>query len=553
MMDAEWQLLSGPSAENGVRAAQYIRMSTDAQDLSPEIQTRAISEFALRNGITVVDTYIDAGRSGLTLNRRPAMKRLLTDVESDACPFSLILVYDISRWGRFQDTDASAYYEYHCRMQGVQVRYVQEAFSECDTPMTSVLKSIKRAMAAEYSRELAVKTQAGQRAAIGNGFQIGTLPCLGITRVAVSKHDRSERPLTAHEHKAASREHVRWVSGSETEVALVRRIFHIYTTTGISIVRLAHLMQREGVTDAKGGPLTSSKLYSLISCEALIGNFVWGREDHGRRRSDQDTNLQRVPGCIEPAIEPKLWEAAQAKRAKRAGQIRTREELLAYLAKVVEENPRFTGSDLKKSDGPSRQTYVKHFGSLSGALRCLGLEPARPDSEHFAHRRKACRLTRHFCGVVQQILREYGLDCSKSANCGHLLVVNGAVRVRVQIIWRAPRFGITQWSMRKIYREPFDHVFVVRLNENDEVFDSMLLARDDYFSFQLWFPDGLSSAGLEYVWSEQAVATKFADLHVSPPRVRSRSSAGLLGAARRAADLVPVSDCSQSEVLRCAG
>ena len=83
----------------------------------------------------------------------------------------------MSRWGRFPDTDASGYYEYQCRMQGVQVTYVQKAF-EANTPMGNVLKSLKRAMAAEYSRELAVKTRAGQRAALAGGFHMGSSPAL---------------------------------------------------------------------------------------------------------------------------------------------------------------------------------------------------------------------------------------------------------------------------------------------------------------------------------------------------------------------------------------
>lgn len=95
-------------------AAAYVRMSTDTQDLSPAIQRASISRYTGEHGLTVVESYFDAGRSGLTLHKRPAMKKLLADVAQDDCPFAVVLVYDISRWGRFLDTDASAYYEYHC-------------------------------------------------------------------------------------------------------------------------------------------------------------------------------------------------------------------------------------------------------------------------------------------------------------------------------------------------------------------------------------------------------------------------------------------------------
>jgi DNA invertase Pin-like site-specific DNA recombinase len=66
---------------NSFAAAQYIRMSTDAQDLSPKIQEAAIAAYAQREGLSIVETYFDGGRSGLRLQNRPAMKKLLRDVE----------------------------------------------------------------------------------------------------------------------------------------------------------------------------------------------------------------------------------------------------------------------------------------------------------------------------------------------------------------------------------------------------------------------------------------------------------------------------------------
>ena len=52
-----------------------------------------------------------AGKSGLRIDGRDALKQLIQDVETSTADFSAILVYDVSRWGRFQDADESAYYE----------------------------------------------------------------------------------------------------------------------------------------------------------------------------------------------------------------------------------------------------------------------------------------------------------------------------------------------------------------------------------------------------------------------------------------------------------
>ena len=105
----------------------------------------------------VVRTFVDEGRSGLSLQNRPGLQALLAAVTLAPCAFRAIVVYDVSRWGRFQDVDESAFYEYLCRRAGVTVVYCAEPFCNDGSPMQALLKHIKRIMAAEYSRELSVK------------------------------------------------------------------------------------------------------------------------------------------------------------------------------------------------------------------------------------------------------------------------------------------------------------------------------------------------------------------------------------------------------------
>ena len=102
-----------------VRAAEYVRMSTEHQKYSTENQAEIIRQYAAQRGIEVVRTYADEGKSGLRLDGRDALKQLIDDVQSGKADFATILVYDVSRWGRFQDADESAYYEYICKRAGV--------------------------------------------------------------------------------------------------------------------------------------------------------------------------------------------------------------------------------------------------------------------------------------------------------------------------------------------------------------------------------------------------------------------------------------------------
>ena len=102
-----------------IRAAEYVRMSTDHQKYSTENQADRIRKYADQHGLEIVKTYADEGKSGLSIEGRDALKQLIDDVEAGAADFEVILVYDISRWGRFQDADESAYYEYICKRAGI--------------------------------------------------------------------------------------------------------------------------------------------------------------------------------------------------------------------------------------------------------------------------------------------------------------------------------------------------------------------------------------------------------------------------------------------------
>ena len=87
------------------RAAEYVRMSTEHQKYSTANQASAIRAYAEKRGLEIVRTYADEGKSGLNIEGRGALQRLLHDVGTTEADFEVILVYDVSRWGRFQDPD----------------------------------------------------------------------------------------------------------------------------------------------------------------------------------------------------------------------------------------------------------------------------------------------------------------------------------------------------------------------------------------------------------------------------------------------------------------
>ena len=177
-----------------IPAAQYVRMSTEHQQYSISNQTRLIFEYAKNRGFVIVRSFEDPGKSGLSLKSRPALKELLNEVVSGNATFKAILVYDVSRWGRFQDVDEAAHYEFLCRSAGIPIHYCAEQFVNQGSMESAILKTLKRAMAAEFSRELGEKVYRGQCQLVRMGFKMGGRSTYVLRRMLVSsdgipKHD----------------------------------------------------------------------------------------------------------------------------------------------------------------------------------------------------------------------------------------------------------------------------------------------------------------------------------------------------------------------------
>jgi DNA invertase Pin-like site-specific DNA recombinase len=137
-------------------------MSTEHQQYSTSNQMDVIREYAKRRDLRIVREYSDEGKSGPNIQGRDSLAQMIADVQAGEAEYTSILVYDVSRWGRFQDADESAYYEYICRRAGVSVHYCAEQFENDGSPVSTIVKGVKRAMAGEYSRELSGKVFRGR-------------------------------------------------------------------------------------------------------------------------------------------------------------------------------------------------------------------------------------------------------------------------------------------------------------------------------------------------------------------------------------------------------
>jgi DNA invertase Pin-like site-specific DNA recombinase len=164
-----WRRPLPPSIHLGC-AAQYLRMSTEHQQYSIANQAAAIALYAAAHNIGIVRSFVDEGKSGTTIKKRAGLQHLLRLVQSGQADFDQILVYDISRWGRFPDTDESAHYEYLYKQCSIAVHYCAEQFENDNSTTSDLLKALKRTMAGEYSRELSLKISASQHRIGSMGF-----------------------------------------------------------------------------------------------------------------------------------------------------------------------------------------------------------------------------------------------------------------------------------------------------------------------------------------------------------------------------------------------
>ncbi|WP_421932393.1 recombinase family protein [Phenylobacterium sp.] len=362
-----------------VRAAQYLRMSTEDQLYSIENQAAAIAGYAQEHGFEVACSYVDAGKSGLTLAGRPGLQALLADAQGPAPDFQVILVFDVSRWGRFQDVDQGAHYEFLCRRAGIAVEYCIDPF-ENDGSMEAVLiKELKRAMAAELSRDMSVKLRIAKRNAASKGYLMSGSAVYGLRRHVVDQAGRVHGVLEAGERKVSSRYRVVLAPGPKAEVDTVARIFRLYVLTGLRPGGIAALLNGEGVTAVAGRAWSSDCVRRVLRNDTYLGVLTFGRRSgmlgHKAAPTPPETWL-RVEGIFEPLVARSLF--AEAQRLMGRHKRLSDQEALARLTRAVSPSVRMTGSLIDAHpDLPCAAVFRKRFGGLKNAYALIGYSRTR--------------------------------------------------------------------------------------------------------------------------------------------------------------------------------
>ena len=362
------------------RAAQYVRMSTDHQKYSIDNQQDAIDEYARKHDLEIVRTYRDDGKSGLSLSGRDGLAHLLEDIEASNINFDTILVFDVSRWGRFQDADESAYYEYLCKRANIRVVYCAEQFENDGSPQATIFKSVKRAMAGEYSRELSKKVFAGQCRLIEMGYRQGGPAGFGLRRQLVDQFGVGKQILSVGERKSLQTDRVILVPGPDQEVTIIKKIYHWFVEDGKSEGWIAEELNREAASDPDSLRWTRGIVRHILSNEKYIGNNVFNRQSFKlkqRRIANPPEKWIRCDGAFEAIVDPSLFYQAQGIFKERTRRF-SDEEMLSNLKTLYQQKGLLSGLIIDEYEHmPSSHAYRLRFGSLVRAYELVGFNPDR--------------------------------------------------------------------------------------------------------------------------------------------------------------------------------
>ncbi|HTA25976.1 MAG TPA: recombinase family protein [Terriglobales bacterium] len=463
------------SSSDPFPTAMYLRMSTEHQRYSLQNQSAAIERYASIHGFTIIKTYSDAGKSGVTLRKRTRLRELLRDVTAGNIPFRAILVYDVSRWGRFQDADEAAHYEFVCKSAGIPIHYCAEQFQNDGTMPNAVMKALKRTMAGEYSRELGEKVLAAQKRLASLGFKQGGIAGYGLRRMQVSPDGDRKYLLRSGELKNVPTDRVVLVPGPAHEIETVREIYRMLVEDGRKIHAIFHQLNRRGVPYLEGSPWNHNAVNRILTHPKYAGCSVFNLNSQ-RLGSPKSLPTPRsewivIADAYEPVVDRVTFEKAQAILERRTTE-KSDAELLDGLRRILAEKGQLSATIISRSPQiPCVSVYSHRFGGLLKAYDLIGYQAAAQDLTGMKHRARTLIMRE---GLVSKLLTMFPEDLA-------LLRTNNKWRARfnvrngpilsLQVSTLQPKTRYTQrWRIAPNEQEQKNVTLVARLTEGNYAF-----------------------------------------------------------------------------------
>jgi len=395
---------------------------------------------------------------------------LIDDVQSGRADFEVILVYDISRWGRFQDADESAYYEYLCKRAGIEVHYCAEQFENDGGPTSTIIKSVKRAMAGEYSRELSSKVFKGQCRLIELGYRQGGAPGFGLRRMLLNQSGDPKGTLARGEQKSLQTDRVVLVPGTDEELAIVRWMYDQFTKRGRRESDIAAELNAQGIVTDLGRPWSRSTVHQILTNEKYVGNNVYNRtsfklkKKHVRNTPDMWVRANSVFPAV---VSHELFYMAQGIIQERARRLPD-DEMIARLKRLVEQHATLSAHLIDSTDDlPNSAAYRHRFGSLLKAYSLAGYKPAR-DYRYIEINRDLRMLYPQLVTDMMSRLDAVGATVTQDTT-SDLLLINGEYSATMVLSrCRETPAGSLRWLIRIDHRLAPDITILVRMDPANE-------------------------------------------------------------------------------------
>ena len=389
-------------------------------------------------------------------------------------------MYDVSRWGRFQDTDESGYHEYVCKRAGIAVHYCAEQFENDGSPVSNIIKSVKRSMAGEYSRELSTKVFQGACRLIQLGFKQGGLAGYGLRRMVVDPSGVPKGILESGQQKFLATDRVVLVPGPAAEQAVVRGIFEAYVSRGLAEWQIAAELNARQIVNSHGRRWNRGAIHEILTNEKYIGHLVYHRRSGKLQRKPVPNPPEmwvRAAKAFPAVVDPKLFACAQAALVERTGRY-TEEELLAHLRKLWSRRGRVSAPLIDAEPAmPKSSTYHKRFGSLLNAYQRIGYSCSKDQSFRLvlsAVDAQEVALTENLLAS----LRGAGVAVEPAPGGGRFVVSGELTLAVVTARCQRTKYDTLVWPIPA--PPPVDLTIAARLNEaNDGVQDYFFFPRLD--------------------------------------------------------------------------
>lgn len=284
----------------GKKCVLYPRVSTEMQveGYSLDGQKTSLKRFAEREEMQIVGVYEDAGKSGKSIEGRPAFKRMLSDIQ-EGLDVDYVLVYKLSRFGR-NAADILNSLEF-IQSYGVNLICIEEGIDSSQTSgklLISVLSAV-----AEIEREnILEQTMNGRREKARQGKWNGGPAPYGY----ILKDDT--------------------LLIDEQEAEIVRTIFDKFVNTNMGYTGIAKYLNLQGIKKTPR-KITDIEEFSAHFIKILLDNPVYcGKIAYGRRTREKVKGTKAdykvvnkqdyclVDGLHKGIIDEELWYKAHEKR-----------------------------------------------------------------------------------------------------------------------------------------------------------------------------------------------------------------------------------------------